>query len=132
MENILVAEHTPAARWTDDCQGKKDYDGRLVSISTRYWPAGGGFHVFVPGKGFQQSAALYPNIKPSATAAIHINCGQPDANGFGDYAILAEKRFEGDTFEDVKAQVEGWVQAQYSRIVGLLLKDFGQEGLRIE
>ena len=34
----------PYAMWTDDCQGKKDYDGNMVSISTRYWPgpSGGG------------------------------------------------------------------------------------------
>ena len=38
------------ARWTDDCQGKKDFDGRLLSYSTRYWPAsyrGSGIYINV-------------------------------------------------------------------------------------
>lgn len=42
------------AKWTPDCQGKKDYDGQILSISTRYWPSGGGFATFSytepPGK----------------------------------------------------------------------------------
>jgi len=28
----------PCAEWTDDCQGKKDYDGPIITIATRYWP----------------------------------------------------------------------------------------------
>lgn len=24
--------------WRHDCQGKQDYDGRIVEVSTRYWP----------------------------------------------------------------------------------------------
>ena len=28
-----------AAEWTDDCQGKKDYDGDVLAITTRCWPA---------------------------------------------------------------------------------------------
>lgn len=24
--------------WVSDCQGKQDYDGSLVSVSSRYWP----------------------------------------------------------------------------------------------
>lgn len=34
------------ARWTDDCQGKKDFDGTIIDISSRYWPRGGGFGLF--------------------------------------------------------------------------------------
>lgn len=25
-------------KWTNDCQGKMDYDGEVVSINTRLWP----------------------------------------------------------------------------------------------
>ena len=34
-----------SAKWTNDCQGKKDYDGPILEVSTRYWPRGGGFFV---------------------------------------------------------------------------------------
>lgn len=26
------------AAWTDDCQGKKNFDLNIVQLSTRYWP----------------------------------------------------------------------------------------------
>ena len=39
-----------SARWTNDCSGKKDFDGRIVDLSTRYWPRGGGFYTSVDGQ----------------------------------------------------------------------------------
>ena len=39
------------AKWTDDCQGKKDYDGKILCLSTRYWPRGGGVTVHAPSEG---------------------------------------------------------------------------------
>ncbi len=125
-----VLDIKPAAIWTPDCQGKWDYDGRLVSISTRYWPRGGGFHIS-DGKGdFRPSVEAHPEVRPSATAAIDINCGEPDENGHNsDYAHLAEQEFEADTEEEVKAQVEAWVEDQYQRIVKCLLTEYGKDNL---
>jgi|GEM_PF-4384321 hypothetical protein len=129
-DNVL--DMKPAAQWTPDCQGKWDYDGQLVSISSRYWPRGGGFHVYNPGdgRGLHPSSDDHPEIKPSANAAIHILCGEPDENGRNsDYAYLVEKNFEADTEEEVKAAVGVWVAEQYTRIVKCLLVEYGKEKL---
>ena len=98
---------TPCAKWTPDCQGKQDYDGRLISISTRYWPSGGGFHIN-DVQGFRLSTDS--RIKPSAHTSIHLNFGEPDEYGYGDYRVLAEKEFTADTEAEVKVQVEAWVR----------------------
>jgi hypothetical protein len=133
-DNVLNMK--PAARWTPDCQGKWDYDGRLVSISTRYWPAGGGFHIYDPKqaeRGLHPSIEDFPEIKPSAHVAIHINCGEPDETGHNeDYAHLAEQEFEADTEGEVKAAVEQWVAEQYTRIVKCVLVEYGKENLVTE
>lgn len=129
-ENVLDMQ--PAARWTPDCQGKWDYDGRLISISTRYWPRGGGFHVYIPGdgRGLHPSSEDHPEIKPSATASIHVHCGEPDENGHNSpYAVLAEHEFEADTEQEVKAAVEVWVTEQYVKIVKCLMSEYGKESL---
>ena len=112
-----IEKLTPCCKWTDDCQGKKDYDGRLISISTRYWPSGGGFHILRDGD-FKLSTD--PEILPSAHASIHLNHGEPDDDGHGDYAVLAEKEFEATTQEEVQRQVETWVLQQFRDIAALL------------
>ncbi len=115
-------------RWTPDCQGKWDYDGRVLTVSTRYWPAGGGFHVMnsADGRGLVPSAELYPAIKPSATAAIHFEYGEPDDNGYNNpYLILAEQDFKGETEAEVKAAVEAWVREQFTDIFKLAVAHFG-------
>jgi hypothetical protein len=119
-------ERTPCATWTPDCQGKQDYDGRLISISTRYWPRGGGMFFFStsePGKGLRQINDMA--IKPSAHAAISLNFGEPDENGFGDYLDIVEQRFEGDTEAEVKVQVERWVKERFDEISVILMNHYG-------
>lgn len=109
--------------WTDDCQGKKDYDGRLVVVSTRYWPAGGGWHVFdtrQPEKGLHE--VRDPTIKASATSSILLARG--DLNG--TYEELIEKDFEGENFEAIAPQVEQWAAEQYEKIAIVLRAAFGQ------
>lgn len=110
----------PCAAWSDDCQGKKDYDGRLLSISTRYWPgpSGGGCMTFDTSTGQIGTAAYGP--KPRANAAIVINHGAPDQNGCGDYTELCEAEFSGDTEAEVKAKVEAWVKEKANAIVAVL------------
>ncbi len=109
----------PCVRWTDDCQGKKDYDGRLVSISTRYWPRGGGFWVLRDGE-FQDNDAR-PEIRPKASASIVLNHGEPDKYGYGNYIVIAEQDFEADTEAEVKALVEAWVAEQFRAIARKIL-----------
>jgi len=93
----------PAARWTDDCQGKKDYDGRLLDISTRYWPG-----------------RYRTDGRPSASASILIRHGEPDEYGYGNYTVWREAEFNGDTEQDVKRQVEEWVAAQFAEVLRLI------------
>ncbi|MGX4584041.1 hypothetical protein [Paenibacillus chitinolyticus] len=90
------------AEWTDDCQGKKDYDGNIVSISTRYWPESD----FTPIGG--------KFVKPHAKSELFLRFGEHDD------LTLDLKEFEGETFEEVKTQVEEWAQEKMDEIVQLL------------
>jgi hypothetical protein len=57
-----------AAKWTNDCGGKKDYDGDILSVSTRYWPADGGFWIDKgDGLGLRKNDVL---SKPSAKSSL--------------------------------------------------------------
>jgi hypothetical protein len=105
----------PCAQWTDDCQGKKNYDGRLLSISTSYRPA-----------------ELSKDNRPSARSSIHLDHGKPDSYGYGYYLNVAEQEFVADTEAEVKAAVEVWVQAQFDRIVRLLGMDQGTAPIRVD
>lgn len=113
-----------AAEWKDDCQGKKDYDGQILSISTRYWPRGGGFHVFDrdnPQLGMQGNEAR-PEIKPSATSALVVH--YRNDKGFTETLDLASKDFEGETFDEIAGEVGVWAQAQMDKAVDILLQAF--------
>lgn len=109
-----------AASWSDDCQGKKDYDGPILSVSTRYWPAGG--HALIvnrtaEGVTMEQEA----NGRPAhASSAINLDLAD------GDYLVLAMKHFEAPTFEEVAPQVEAWAQEQMDRVVRALTAEFGE------
>lgn len=107
--STTTTEVIPEAAWTPDCGGKQDYDGRVISISTRYWPA-----------------AKSDDNRPSAHAAIHLNLGPvevvwpgPRLDG-GDYRVWREHRFVASTEARVKVMVEEWVQTQVAEIVALL------------
>ncbi len=117
--NALPHEIQPAAKWTDDCQGKKDFDGWLVSISTRYYPGqdGGGGTLVSNGK---ISTVPY-GPRSTAHSSINILFGEADENGYNaDYFMLVEQDFAGDT-EDVKQQVEAWVRSRANEIKTALL-----------
>jgi len=125
MKRALPRRIKPCAIWSDDCQGKKDYDGRLISISTRYWPpAGQGGSMMVSNQGGEMKISEVPyrcDGRASAHAAIVLNFDAPDEpGGFGESADLVEADFVGDTEDDVKRQVEAWVVEQANRILMLL------------
>lgn len=109
------------ARWTDDCQGKKDYDGRLVSISTRYWPRGGGFSIF--NTATREWSGGSNEIRPHAQSAIVLHRGDP---GDAEWVDLIEQNFEAETEEEVRAQVEAWAVTQYDRVVRAISREFGK------
>ena len=103
--------------WTDDCQGKKDYDGDIVCISTRFWP--GPLTVFDsahPEKGLHE----IPGGEPSAVCHVLLRDGAPD----GESLELIGKEFEGATFEAVASKVERWSQKQMHRVVKAMMAEF--------
>lgn len=121
MPDLLTEESYPLrAEWTDDCQGKKDYDGPILSLSTRYWPAGGGFGFIVTNQNGRVDINHnpVPHMKPSASSSLQLDYGEDD------YLDLITKEFEGDTEADVKAQVETWAQEQMDRVVAMLRREF--------
>ncbi len=98
--------------WTDDCQGKKDFDADVLSVSTRYWPRGGGFTIInPPGVPYETNADR--SILPSAVSHISL-CGE----------VIAEKYFEGDSEAEVKWSVEMWVKTQLVTITGLIMAQY--------
>ena len=95
--------------WTDDCQGKKDFDSEIFSLSTRYWPRGGGFSVITRQAGASELRIegndARPEIKPSAVSSIYL---------LGEKIARAE--FEAETEEEVKRLVEAWARARITRV----------------
>jgi hypothetical protein len=111
---------TPYAKWTQDCGGKQDYDGPLIDISTRYWPATGGFLVLRGGVFVDP-----PLTRPSAHSAILLRYGTP--TGGANYVTLREAKFEEDTEDAVKQAVEAWVRQQFHEIAAMFGVDASAE-----
>jgi hypothetical protein len=124
MGNGMI-DLTPNAKWTPECSGKLDFGGSIISVSSRYWPGAGSGHGTMMASNMPGEAMTIitrpPNEKPMAVSSILLDLGPPDKNGTrGDYRTWRKKWFEGPTEEDVKLQVESWVQAQMADIVTLL------------
>ena len=106
--------------WTPDCCGKQDFDGPLVQVLTRYWPAGGSHMVFdaaEPEKGLRPAN---DGSKPHANCAIYV--------GYYDESnALAEKDFRADTEAEVKVLVEAWVSEQFAKIEKAINEAFSKE-----
>lgn len=100
------------AEWRDDCQGKKDYDGEILRISTRYW-----------GSRRRVDGTL---TKPSAKSSLMLSYRANDELPTYDpgYTDLVEQEFEAETEAEVKAQVEAWAQQKMNEVVRLLIDKF--------
>lgn len=96
----FVEEGMHCIEWVNDCQGKKDFDGDVLRVSSRYWPRGGGYHTLSPSGEWAGNESR-PEIRPHASSTIL----------FFDKEI-ARERFEANTEEEVKALVEAWVRTQ--------------------
>lgn len=109
------------ATWTDDAQGKKDYDGPILTISTRYWPRGGGFLVVnrTPTRITIEDDTHRRDIKPSAKSSLCLCIA-----GYPESVTLTSQSFEGETFEEVAHQVETWAQATMDHVVAVLRQAF--------
>lgn len=99
MDDLKV----PAA-WQRDCGSKWDYDGRLVSLSTRYWG--------------------------DRTAKATIYLGSTQDAYYDDAVPLIEKEFSGQTREEVHRAVELWAKEQFSRIANALRREFAATPLQ--
>lgn len=110
------------AEWSDDCCGKKDYDAPVLSISTRYWPAGGSALVFDTATPEQGLRKYNDGSGPSAKSHLIINFAEDG----GLDGVLSEKEFKGQSIEEVCAQVEEWAQEQMNKAVAALKAAFGR------
>lgn len=102
------------AEWRDDCQGKKDYDGEILRISTRYW-------------GSRDYRIVGGNLtKPSAKSSLMLSYRANDELPTYDpgYINLVEQEFEAETEAEVKALVEAWAQQKMNEVVQLLMDKF--------
>lgn len=114
----IPAEIKPPCKWTNDCQGKKDYDGNLIQISTRYWPPAGkgGGMLTVDGRIMDGALLYHSKGWASAKSKIVLRHGGTLDCGEWPRIVLASKAFEAMTEEEVKTQVEAWVALQCRRI----------------
>jgi hypothetical protein len=106
------------AKWTNDCQGKKDFDGDIVSISTRYWPRGGGMMILNVDQNGAHWLPPDESIRPHAHSSLLVRHDESEP------LMLIERHFEGETFEEIALQVEAWAQEQMDRAVAALLTEF--------
>lgn len=83
-------------QWTQDCNGKEDYDADPVSLDVRYYP---------PWKD--------PAGKPSVLASVYLG---------GEKLIDAE--LLGESEAEVKALAEKWAADQYARIRRVMVVEF--------
>ncbi len=100
------------ANWTDDCQGKKNYDGQIISIQSRFWPT------------IDLTNPDVRRILPSAKAAIciHFKSKQKSGEMTENQIILIEREFEDQSEEVVKEQVEVFCEYEFMKIANILSK----------
>jgi hypothetical protein len=132
MSKTITPTMLPFARWTDDCSGKKDFDGPIISVFTRYWPAGGSGMVYDTA---HPELGLHPeNNGAPASAHSEIVLRYYTAEGYanpeddqGEYETLVEKEFKGGSGAEVRAQVVAWVHQQLIQIHLVLLSHYHPE-----
>lgn len=111
---MINFEKTFGIRWTQDCQGKEDFDGKLASISTRIYARGGSTHVWGPEGFTDKDSPSRQHIRPSGTAHIRL---------FNRHEI--QKDFVADTTEQLKADIEAW----YTMIIEAVQEALGDVDL---
>jgi hypothetical protein len=99
--------------WTPDCQGKEDFDGAMVFLSTRIYPRGGSSDIWEIRDGVvvDHSKTDDPRrqgIKPSGYAHIVV------------FGVNYERSFEAETTEQLKKDIEAWYSQYIERAQNLL------------
>lgn len=105
-EEGIEVPHDPSMVWTTDCCGKWGFDGHVVGVDTRGWPARG-------------------LSRPSAVSSFNLHVGPVDGDTDphaepAEYVRLWEEHFEADTDEEVQALVEAWVRERWAHLMSLL------------
>lgn len=90
-------EFIPQIEWKPDCQGKANYDGPLISIEARSWPAS-----YQLNEMFSAEAYIFINHNPEPFS-------------------LAHAKFEAPTKEEVEAMVIKWVRENSRNLIKKLL-----------
>lgn len=105
------------AEWTDDCQGKKDYDGTIIKLNSRYWPS------------VDYTLSGGNCTKPSAQSciAIYWNDNPEDKEYDPRYIDVIKQDFEGETEAEVKLKVEIWAKSQYDKITSAIVDLYNNE-----
>lgn len=96
---------TLVAEWTDDCSGKKNFDGRIVVLSSRYWPA-----------------SRHESGKHHCHAAICLVKGRD-----GDFIDVVHEHFWCDTFAELSAAVKAWAEAMVARVWTAVIATFAAD-----
>ncbi len=89
----MAEEREYPLAWRHDCQGKQDYDGRVVEVSTRYWP---------------------PNYDSAGRHTAHSSIL------LGGVAVVDEQ-FAAADVGACKRLVEQWVSAQIKAVEAAIL-----------
>lgn len=109
------------AKWEDDCLGKKNYDGVILRISTRYWPRTGSLMILDRNTGqmkMNPDAGMH-----SARCSLEILDGEDD-DEYGTGISLIEADFRDRDFSTVKNAVEKFAQEQMDKAVKALKEAF--------
>lgn len=109
------------AEWSNDCCGKKDFDGTAVSISTRYWPAGGSALVLDTESCDAGLKKLNDGSRSSAKASLILDT---ESNPYGFLTLVESDYIEGDSFYEVQRKVEDWVQNEFDKLVNILSRHY--------
>ena len=109
IQEIKISELSLDAEWKDDCQGKKDFDGNILLLSTRFYSES--YHLRWPAKRKMASAAsgLYFAAK---------------INDESEWITLYKKEFEGATDSEVKKAVEDWTKSVFQEISQVVIDHF--------
>jgi hypothetical protein len=120
VKKSMRAKVKLCGQWTDDCFGAKNYDGDILRVFAVYRPAGGNLYMLFDPRHPELGEHRHDDgSKPGAACSLIIGNGDEEK-----LVLSTSERFEGETFEDVAAQVEAWAQDQMERAVTALRAAF--------
>lgn len=113
------------AKWRDDCQGKKDYDGEVVVLSCRYWPGADseqGTMIVTRDHNGQVVIGTEPHGERH-----HVHASICLVKAGGDFATLTHEHFYGNSFDEVRVATEGWAKGAVARVWRAVIVEFARD-----